>query len=309
MGRYLRRRFLHSVATLVIVVVAVFFRGSPIGQPWALMLEPGHTQSQYDAITERLGYDRPLLVQFGDYIGGVVQGDLGESIRQNRPALDLVLERLPKTFYLGGLAFALSLIGIPFGVWAGRSPQSIADKIVSSSSFAAMSAPNFWIALVGIQLLAVQFGLLPTSGFGGYSPAGLRYLVLPAFVLALNSTARFAQFSRTAVVEEYAQQYVQAARAKGIPERMVRRVHVMKNAGIGIATLAGDELSSIVNGSVIVETVFGIAGVGALLVSAVEGRDLPLVVATVIVVLVIVMVINLAVDMLYAFLDPRIGYE
>jgi peptide/nickel transport system permease protein len=273
------------------------------------MLEDDYTPAQYNALRERFGYDRPLPVQFTEYMLGLVRGDFGESIRQARPAMELVLDRVPRTMYLGGLAFAVSLVGIPFGIMAANRPRSAIDQVVNTSSFAAMSAPNFWLALLGIHLFAVALGWLPTSGFGGFGPDGFKFMVLPIVVLSLNSAARFAQFTRTAVMEELSRQYVVTAHSKGLPEKSVLRVHVMKNAGIAIATLAGVELSTIINGSVIIETVFGWPGIGNLMVTAVQQRDLPLVTATVVVVLTLVMVINFAVDMLYAQLDPRIRYQ
>ena len=306
MNRYLARRSLHSVITLGFIIVALFFGTHLLGDPVALILEDEYTDQQYEALMKRYGYDRPLHVQFVDYMSGVVRGDFGDSIRHHLPAMELVLDRLPKTFYLGGLAFALSLLGIPLGMVAGTHPRSLADKLINTSSFALMSAPGFWLALLGIFFFSVRLGLLPTSGFGGY--AGWEYMVMPAVVLSVNSFARFAQFTRTAVMEELAKQYVVTAHSKGLSGRVVLWVHVMKNAGIAVATLGGDELSSVANGSVIMETVFGWPGVGYLMITAIQARDLPLVVAVVVVVAALVMVVNFTVDMLYAWLDPRIRY-
>jgi peptide/nickel transport system permease protein len=309
MARYLRRRLFHSALTLLILLIGLFFAFRVLGDPVTLMLEDDYTPAQYNALRERFGYDRPIQVQFVEYMLGVFQGDFGDSIRQARPAMELVLDRVPRTFFLGGIAFAVSLLGIPFGIIAASRPRSAVDQVLNTGSFAAMSAPNFWLALLGIHLFAVALGWLPTSGFGGFTPSGFKYLVLPVAVLSLNSGARFAQFTRTAVMEELSRQYVVTAHSKGLPSQYVLRVHVMKNAGIAIATLAGVELSTIINGSVIIETVFGWPGIGNLMITAVQQRDLPLVTATVVVVLTLVMIINFSVDMLYAQLDPRIKYQ
>ncbi|MBM7789784.1 ABC transporter permease [Tenggerimyces flavus] len=307
MGRYVIRRVAHSVFTLFILVVALFFAMHTLGDPVALMLDTDYSQSQYDALQHELGYDRPVVVQFQDYMTGILQGDFGESLRRGQPALDIVLASLPKTLFLGALAFLISLLGIPLGILAATRPRSWIDQLVNASSFAMLSAPNFWVALLGIYIFAVQLNWLPTSGFGGYlNPS---YLVLPAVVLALNSLARFAQLTRTAVMEELTKQYVQTAHAKGLGERVILWLHVLKNAAISILTLAGDEAASIVNGSVIMETIFGWPGMGFLMISAIEQRDLPLVLATVVVAAVLVMLINLVVDLVYGWVDPRIQYQ
>ncbi len=308
MGKYLRRRLLQSVGTILVVAIAIFFAINLLGDPVALMLEDDYTPQQYESLKVRLGYDRPVLERFGDYMLGMFRGDFGESLRQHRPAMQIVLERIPKTLYLGSVAFTFSLLGIPLGILAARHPRSLTDHIISTGSFAAMAAPNFWIALMGIQVFAVAFGWLPTSGFAGFGPSSFKFLVLPAAVLCLASISRFSQFTRTAVMEELAQQYVQTAQAKGLQERVILRLHVMKNAGIAIATLAGDEIAHIVNGSVIIETVFGWPGIGNLMITSINQRDMPLVMATVISVLTIVMIVNFVVDMIYARLDPRVRY-
>jgi peptide/nickel transport system permease protein len=308
MRRYLGRRVLQSIGTILIVAMAIFFAINVLGDPVALMLEEDYTPQQYEALKERLGYDRPLLTRFGDYMLGFVRADFGESMRQHRPAFEIVMERVPKTLYLGGVAFTFALMGIPLGILAAKRPRSALDQVINTGAFAAMAAPNFWVALMGIQVFAVQLGWLPTSGFSGFGFDSLPYLVLPAGVLCLGSISRFSQFTRTAVMEELAQQYVQTARAKGLANRVVLRVHVMKNAGIAIATLAGDEIAHIVNGSVIIETVFGWPGIGNLMITSIQQRDVPLVMATVIVVLTIVMTVNFTVDMIYARLDPRVRY-
>ena len=304
---YLVRRALQSALTLIALAVAIFFALHTLGDPVVLMLDDDYSQAQYDALQHQLGYDRPLMTQFGSYMSDMATGDFGESIRRSQPALDLVLNALPKTLYLGAFAFGISLIGIPLGLLAATRPRSWVDTLMNSGSFALISAPNFWIALLAIYFFAVQLHLLPTSGFNGYGD--LQYLVMPACVLAMNSLARFVQITRTAVMEELAKPYVQTARAKGLGRGVILWLHVLKNASISILTVAGDEAASIVNGSVIMETVFGWPGMGYLMVTAIQQRDLPLVVATVIVAAALVMLINFVVDMVYSWVDPRIQYQ
>src|SRR5262245_6118698 len=168
MGRYVIRRGLSSVVTLILLLVALFFVVRTTGDPVKLILGPDATQEQYAALTHTLGYDRPLLVQFGDYMAQFARGDLGESISRGAPAIDLVLSALPKTLFLGSIAFLISLSGIGFGLWAAVRPRSWLDTLINSGSFALVSAPSFWIALIAIYFLAVQLRWLPTSGFNGF---------------------------------------------------------------------------------------------------------------------------------------------
>jgi len=307
MTRYVVKRTFGSVLTLVILVIALFFAVHALGNPVSLMLGNEYSQAQYDALAHNLGYDRPLLAQFGDYILSAAQGDFGNSVRQSRPAIEMVLQALPKTLFLGGIAFLISLLGIPLGLLAATRPRSFLDTLINSSSFALMSAPNFWVALVAIYIFAVKLHLLPTSGFNGYGD--ISFMVMPALVLAMNSVARFAQITRTAVMEEMEKQYVQTARAKGLGTGIILWLHVLKNASISILTVAGDELASIMNGSVIMETVFGWPGMGFLTVTAIQQRDLPVVVAAVVVAAILVMAVNFTVDVIYSWVDPRIQYQ
>jgi peptide/nickel transport system permease protein len=306
-ARYMVRRAVSSVVTLLLLLVGLFFAVHAMGDPVHLILGSDATKEQYAALTHQLGYDRPVLVQFADYMGHFVRGDLGESISRGAPALDLVLTALPKTLFLGMIAFLISLTGIGFGLWAAVRPRTWLDTLINSGSFALVSAPNFWIALLAIYFFAVQLRWLPTSGFNGF--LDLRFMVMPAMVLSLNGLARITQMSRTSVLEELTKTYVQTAYAKGLRGGTVLWFHVLKNASIPILTVAGDELATIINGSVIMETVFGWPGMGFLLISAIGERDLPLVIASVVTVAVLVMLVNFVVDVIYSRVDPRIQYQ
>ena len=307
MGRYIIRRGLGSLLTLFILVILLFFALHALGDPVALMLPDGYSQGQYDALEHQLGYDQSLLQQFLDFLKGAVQFDFGDSIRRGTPAMEAVMTALPKTLFLGFFAVLISLIGIPLGVLAATRPRTWVDTAINSGAFALISAPNFWMALLGIYVFSVKLGWLPTSGFNGYSD--LQYLVLPALVLSMNSLARFIQITRNAMMEELAKQYVQTAHAKGLATKTVLGLHVFKNASISVLTVLGDEIASIANGSVIMETIFGWPGMGYLMVTAIQQRDLPLVTATVVTAAVLVMVINFLVDMAYSLVDPRIRYQ
>jgi peptide/nickel transport system permease protein len=239
-------------------------------------------------------------------MGGALHFDFGDSIRRGTPAIDAVMHALPKTLFLGAFAVLISLIGIPLGVLAATRPRSWMDTIINSGAFALISAPNFWMALLGIYFFSVKLRVLPTSGFDGYTH--LKFLVLPALVLSMNSLARFVQITRNAVMEELAKQYVQTAHAKGLGMPTILGLHVFKNASISVLTVLGDEIASVVNGSVIMETIFGWPGMGYLMVTAIQQRDLPLVTATVVCAAALVMVINFLIDMTYSLVDPRIRY-
>ena len=307
MGRYIIRRALGSILTLFILVILLFFALHALGDPVALMLPDGYSTGQYDALEHQLGYDQSLPQQFLNFLEGAVQFDFGDSIRRGTPAMDAVWQALPKTLFLGFFAVLISLIGIPLGVLAATRPRTWVDTAINSGAFALISAPNFWMALLGIYFFSVKLGWLPTSGFNGYSD--LQYMVLPALVLSMNSLARFVQITRNAMMEELAKQYVQTAHAKGLATQTVLGLHVFKNASISVLTVLGDEIASIANGSVIMETIFGWPGMGFLMVTAIQQRDLPLVTATVITAAVLVMVINFLVDMAYSVVDPRIRYQ
>jgi peptide/nickel transport system permease protein len=307
MSGYVIRRAASSVVTLLLLLVGLFFAVHAMGDPVRLILGSDATQGQYAALTHQLGYDRPLLVQFADYMARFGHGDLGQSISRGAPALDLVLSALPKTLFLAAFAFLISLTGVGFGLAAAVRPRGWLDSLINSGSFALVSAPHFWIALLAIYFFAVQLRWLPTSGFNGFSD--LRYIVMPAFVLSLSGIARLTQMTRTSVLEELTKTYVQTANAKGLAGRSVLWRHVLKNASIPILTVAGDDLATIISGSVIMETLFGWPGMGFLLISAIAERDLPLVIASVVIVAALVMLLNFVVDVIYSRVDPRIQYR
>jgi peptide/nickel transport system permease protein len=201
------------------------------------------------------------------------------------------------------------MVGIPIGMLAARRPRGLVDRFVNVLSFAIISIPDFWLALLLILFVAVQLEILPTSGFIGLQPSGWHYIILPAIALSPRVLGRNAQITRATMIEEMGKQYVATARAKGLGETTVLYTHVLKNAAISIVTLMGDELAGFMNGATIVESIFGWPGLGKLLIDSINARDLPLITATVFVVALMVMAINLVVDMVYTYLDPRIQYK
>jgi peptide/nickel transport system permease protein len=284
--------------------VVVFFMTHLVGDPVDLMLRPEATEEQRQALRERLGLNDPIFVQFGRFVSGAVRGDFGESIWQRVPALPVVLDRLPATLYLTSATLLLAVpLSIVLGIISAIRPGAIVDRVVTVVSLGGVSTADFWLGLMLILLFAVRLGWLPTSGYGGF-----QFVILPAVALAFRPLGRISQVVRSAMLDQFSQPYVITARAKGLTERVVVYLHTLKNAAIPVATLVGDEAASLLNGAVVIETVFGWPGVGILLIQAIERRDLPLIEASVIVIAVMIVTVNLVIDLTYSFLDPRVRY-
>lgn len=309
MRNYFIRRVGHSIFVIAGLMALLFFAINILGDPVSLLLDEEASQEAIDALREKFGFDRPLYVRFGDFYWDLIRGDFGKSIRHRIDARDMILDRLPNTAVLALIAWTLGSLGIPLGMLAARRPRGFIDRVVNVLSFAVISVPEFWLALMLILLISVQWGILPTSGFNGLGPAGWKYMVLPAIALCPRVMGRNAQITRATMIEQIGQQYVATARAKGLAENTVLYAHVFKNAAISIVTLMGDELAGFMNGSTIVEVIFGWPGIGLLLIQGINARDLPVVTAAVFVIALMVMVVNLGVDLIYSWLDPRISYS
>jgi peptide/nickel transport system permease protein len=284
--------------------VVVFFVTHLVGDPASLMLRPEATEEQRQAVRDRLGLNDPLYVQFGRFVSGAVRGDFGDSIWQRVPALPIALDRLPATLYLASATLLLAVpLAILLGIVSAIRPGSFVDRAVTVVALTGVSTADFWLGLMLILVFAVRYGLLPTSGYGG-----LNFVLLPAIALAFRPLGRISQVVRSAMLDQFNQPYVTTARAKGLAERVVVYLHTLKNAAIPIATLIGDEAASLLNGAVVIETVFGWPGVGILLIQAIERRDLPLIEASVFVIAIMIVTVNLLVDLTYSFMDPRVRY-
>jgi peptide/nickel transport system permease protein len=303
------RRVGHSIFIILGLMALLFFAINVLGDPVQLLVDEDASQEAIEALRKKFGFDRPLYVRFGDFYWDLVRGDFGTSIRHRIDAREMIFDRLPNTVVLALVAWAIGMIGIPLGMLAARRPRGIMDRIVNVLSFAVISIPEFWLALMLILIVSVQLDLLPTSGFNGLGPAGWEYMILPAIALSPRVMGRNAQITRATMIEEISKQYVATARAKGLAENTVLYGHVLKNAAISIVTLMGDELAGFMNGSTVVEIIFGWPGIGKLLIDAINARDLPVVTAAVFVIALMVMIINLTVDLVYTWLDPRIQYS
>ena len=306
MGRYLLKRLSQAVLVVVAVMVVVFVVTRLIGDPVAVMLPLEATEENRAVLEAQLGLDRPILVQLGDYIVDAVQLDLGDSLWQRRPAIDIVMERLPPTLVLVGAGFALGvLLGVVIGVVSGVRPGGWVDRIAVTLGLLGVSLPQFWIGLVLIVFFSVGLGWFPTSGSGG-----IEYLVLPAFVLALPIVGRIALVARSSMIDELNAQHVKDATARGVSRARIVMVHAFKGAGIATITIAGWELiGALAGGAVVVETVYAWPGIGFTAMQAIERHDIILVQAVVFVVAIMVVTINIIVDVTYTMLDPRVKFD
>jgi peptide/nickel transport system permease protein len=282
----------------------VFFITSLFADPAKLMLPIASSQVEYEQLKSKLGFYDPVHVRFLRFLGGAVRLDFGKSLWQGVPAMQLVLERLGATAMLSFSAIGIAtLIGIPFGTFAAIRPGSKLDRFCTISSLTGVSVADFWLGLMLILVFAVNFRLLPTSGYGA------KELILPAVTLAARPIGRIALVTRSAMLDEMNRLYVTTARAKGLFEGRVVFFHALKNAALTVVTLCGYEVGRIFAGyAVIVETVFGWPGIGQLAVQAITNDDLPVVQAVVFVAACIVVVLNIVIDLCYALLDPRIRH-
>ncbi|WP_439578559.1 ABC transporter permease [Elioraea sp.] len=318
MARFLLRRIGQSVLVLFIVLTFVFVAGRMIGDPAVLLLGPEASAADILRVRRQMGLEEPLLEQFLRFMSGVVTGDFGVTFRYGfavpdvahpgatgTPVMPLVLERLPATYLLATTAMLFATgIAVLLGCVAAMHPRSALDRGITVVAPAGVSVVDFWLGFMLILLFGVQFGWLPTSGFGG--PA---HLVLPALTLAVRPIGRIAQLVRSAMLDELGKPYVDAARAKGFSEPRIVFGHALKNASIPVTTMIGDELLQIVQGAIVVEVVFAWPGIGSLLVHALSTRDLPLVEAAIFVLAVTAITVNLAVDLVYTVLDPRVRFR
>ena len=303
------RRVGHSAYIVIGLMALLFFATNILGDPVELMVSDDASEQAIASLRAKYGLDRPLYVRFSEFVGHVLILEFDTSFRYNIPANTAVFGRRWNTSVLAFVAWGIGMVGIPVGMLAARRPRGLIDRFVNVLSFVIISIPDFWLALPLILFLAVHLDLLPTSGFIGLQPSGWHCIILPAIALSPRVLGRNAQITRATMIEEMGKQYVATARAKGLGETTVLYTHVLKNAAISIITLMGDELAGFMNGATIVESIFGWLGPGKLLIDSINARDLPLITATVFVVALMVMLINLTVDMLYTYLDPRIQYK
>ena len=304
MRAFLVRRLLHAVFVIWGVVTVVFFLVRLTGDPTLFLVDQSATQEEIAHMRAFLGLDRPLVVQYVDFVGGAVRGDFGASIREKRPAMRMVMEHFwPATVELAAAALFLStVLAVPLGVVSATHRGRFVDHLSRIASLFLQSMPSFWLGIMLILLFAVALGgLLPAYGSGG-----LEHLILPAVALAAAPLAQNVRLIRAGMLEVLGQDYVRTARAKGVVERGVIYRHALRNAALPVITVTGLSLGFMLSGAIIIETVFAWPGMGRLIVQAVPGRDFPVIQAGVFVFALVFVAINLLVDVLYTVADPRV---
>ncbi len=314
MRRYIARRIFALIATLFFVSVLVFvvIRVLP-GDPALIILGTEGSPEAAARLRRALGLDRPLAVQYVEWVGRALRGDLGRSIQYDVPVTSLILSRmnvtLPLTLLAAGLMVATA---IPLGVLAATRHRRWGDYLTMTLSQLGVAVPGFWAGLLLILLFSVKLGWVQSGGFDGWGQGvwpAVRSLLLPAAALGFFQFAVLARTTRSAVLEVLREEYVKTARAKGVAERLVLFRHALANAMIPVVTVAGVQLGQLMAGSIVLETVFYLPGLGRLAIGAITARDLPVVQGVVLFVASMIVCINVAVDILYGVLDPRIRYE
>ena len=302
MGKYILSRLIDSVFIALGVSVIVFMLTHLTGDPARLMLPLDASEAQVQALRERLGLNDPLPVQYVRFLSGAVRGDFGMSLRSSQPALQLVFDRMPATFQLavGAMIFSIVVGGIA-GLVSATKRGTWVDTIMMLIALIGQAVPVFWLAMMLILVVAVEWRLLPTSGIG--TPA---HLVLPILTLGAYSSATIARLLRASLLGILTNDYIRTARSKGLSDRLVLYRHALRNAMIPVVTVVGLQFGALLGGAVITETIFAWPGVGRLAIQSIYVRDFPVVQAAVFVIAVGFVAINLLVDITYAFLDPRI---
>jgi peptide/nickel transport system permease protein len=312
--RYIARRVVALLVTLFFVSVLVFvvIRVLP-GDPALIMLGTESSPEVAARLREAMGLNRPLAVQYLEWIGRAARGDLGRSIQYDVPVTSLIVSRMNVTLPLTLLAAGLMVVtAVPVGVFAATHHRRWGDYVAMTLSQLGVAVPAFWAGLLLVLLFSVKLGWVRSGGFDGWSEGvwpALRALILPAAALGFFQFAVLARTTRSAVLEVLREEYVKTARAKGVAERGVLFRHALRNAMIPVITVAGIQLGQLMAGSIVLETVFYLPGLGRLAIGAISARDLPVVQGVVLFVASVIVVINVAVDVLYGWLDPRIRYE
>ncbi len=318
MTAFIIRRLFQALLVLFVTSVIVFAGVYAIGDPLEILLPADATMAERLQVTQALGLDKPLIVQYWHFLANALQGDLGTSFVYNQPSISVILQRLPATLELAFCALVLAIIiGIPLGLLSGLKAGSATDETIMTGSILGFSLPNFWQGMMLIMIFSVYLGWLPSTGRGqtgtilGIETSlatwnGIQHLILPAINLSLAKISLVIRLTRTGVQETMPLDFVKFARARGLAPSRVIFVHVLKNILIPIITVIGIEFGSLIAFAVVTETIFAWPGVGKLIIDSINILDRPIVVAYILVVVSMFIVINLVVDVLYSLLDPRI---
>ena len=302
MAKYIIKRLLQAILVLLGVSIVVFIIVRLSGDPLSLLLSSGATPEQEAAMRARLGLDDPLYVQYFRFLSQILHGDFGDSLYYKQPALGLILNRLPATIQLtiSGICLA-AVVGIPLGVVSAVKKGTFVDSIVRIFAVLGQAIPSFWLGLMLILVFSVQLKWLPTSGKGS-----LAQLIMPTITVGLFSMASVLRLTRSTMIEALKTDYIRTARAKGLKRPRIVMVHALKNSLLPVITTLGLEAGHLLGGTLLTETIFSWPGVGSLAVQAINNRDYPVVQAAVLLTAFLFVLVNLAVDLLYAVIDPRI---
>ena len=318
MTAFILRRSLQSIVVLFIMSLIVFVGVNLVGDPVDMLINPEADQAEIDRVIRDLGLDRPVSEQYWYFVLNAFQGDLGRSFIFGEPALKLIVQRMPATMELALVSLLMAVVfGIPLGIYAGLKPNSNVSKTIMAGSILGFSMPTFWVGIILIMFFSVHLGWLPSTGrgdvatyFGVTSSAftldGLSHIFLPAFNLALFKLSSVIRLARAGTREVILQDYIKFARAKGLAESRVVRIHLLKNIMIPVITIIGLEFGSLIAFSTVTETVFAWPGMGKLIIDSIYNLDRPVVVAYLMITVVIFVMLNLIVDILYSVLDPRV---
>ena len=318
MLKYIVKRFVQMIVVLFVVSILVLMLTNFIGDPVDMLVPENATVEQVESARARLGLNKPLPVQYGIFLRDVLHGNFGKSYTYGKPAMGLIMERMPATLELVAIAALLVLfIAIPLGVYAGAYPKRRSSKIIMSGSILGISLPSFWVGMMMIYIFAVMLRALPASGRGNtvnvlgvnlsiFAPGGLRFIILPAVTLALTNVATTLRLTRSGIMENMRQDYIKFARAKGVSSRSLLFGHALKNALIPVITIFGMDLGNMIAFTTITETIFAWPGMGKLLIDAINKSDRPIIVAYLMTAACMFVVLNFVVDLLYTLVDPRI---
>lgn len=302
MYRYIMRRLLLWIPVIIGVSFLIYFILDLAPGDIISMIAPDATSEQIEVLRHQYGYDRSVFYRYALYMKGVIHGDLGTSFLTNKPVLDMFMQRLPATLKLSLGSIIVSIaISIPLGVFSAIRQGSLSDNVSMVLALIGLSMPNFWLGLLLIIAFSLNLGLFPSGG-----DVGLKSIILPAITVGTGYTAILTRTTRSSMIDVIRQDYLRTARAKGASERTVIRKHAFRNALIPIVTIIGTQLANVLGGSVLTETVFAWPGVGRLIIDSVNQRDVPTVTGCIIMKTIIISMMLLVIDLLYAFIDPRI---
>ncbi|PHR92679.1 MAG: ABC transporter permease [Robiginitomaculum sp.] len=316
---FLSKRLAQSLLVMLIMSALVFVAVFAIGNPVDVLIDPRATQAEINAAMKALGLDQPFWMQYKTFLANLVKGDVGNSWVYNESALKIMMQRLPATLELAISALVIAIVvGIPLGAYAGLKPDTPSARFIMGSSILSFSVPAFWVGLMLIVIFGVKLHWLPIAGrgetisvfgipFSFLTLDGLSHLILPAFTLSLSRIGMVIRLVRSGVREVLGQDYIKFARAKGLKESRIVRVHVLKNALIPVITVMGADFAGLLTFAVVTETVFAWPGMGKLIIDSIAMLDRPMIVAYLMVTVLIFILVNFIVDVLYAVIDPRIS--